>query len=584
MAKTSYAWQTRGLATANEILEAGGAEISTEAGVGSGKTYFASCIADILLTTGQVEQIIVVTINRRCQRQWWRQMKDLKIPLLRLAGNSGLSKGLPPDVKGYIATYAGMGAFPDLHAAFCGRAKTLVIFDEVHHLNEDESTSWGKAAQTAFGNSAVRLSLSGTYFSSNGAPIPFANMKPKDGSNAKFVYDPQIKYTYGESVADQICRRLVFKPFDGPIEYRREGDQNYKTATFADAIDDSDVGARLWAAIQPVGENCQPNNMLEEMLFRANRRLMDLRAAGHQRAGGLIACDDTNHARKIRQIIEKISGHKAVLVLNDEPGSDKALDSFANGFSPWLVAVRMVTEGVDIPRLRVGVYLARAIGEGGLTFIQFLGRQVRLFKGDEQIPGDPTGESYIFYPADERLVKIATEIEEEIEVAIRSRDDIGCFGPGPGPGPRGRYQAGAVEGEEQDNIVAGDSYTVGEIEVAELLRKKWSNLAEEQIIDMVRFVREARVDPGPQRPASAPPVDDEDDHESLRQKCAKLAKKVALAKNREFKDVHAAANRACGIRDVDTASAAQLKAKMAWLEEQMVVNFDPSEWFEIFGK
>ena len=160
--------------------------------------------------------------------------------------------------------------------------------------------------------------------------------------------------------------------------------------------------------------------MLAEMLFRAHRQLMDLRAAGHERAGGLIVCSEKFQARLVHDLIQRISGHKAVLVLEDEPGSDHAIDSFAHGFMPWMVAVKMVTEGVDIPRLRVGVYLANVVQP--LTFIQFLGRVVRHFKGDEVQRGDPAGEGYLFFPGDERLKEVAVAIEQEVQAAIDLRE------------------------------------------------------------------------------------------------------------------------------------------------------------------
>ena len=84
---------------------------------------------------------------------------NLGIELLRLNGNAGLSEGLPPDTMGYITTYAGMGKFPDLHATFCGSKPTLVIFDEVHHLNESDNTKWGKAAKGRFFQRHISLCL-----------------------------------------------------------------------------------------------------------------------------------------------------------------------------------------------------------------------------------------------------------------------------------------------------------------------------------------------------------------------------------------------------------------------------------------
>lgn len=592
MAKTLRAWQRQALTEATALFRNNETDMSVEAGVGSGKTYFACTAAGIGTAMERGDFIIVVTINRRCQRQWVRTAKECGIPLRRVSGNAGLAKGLPSDVKGYVCTYASMGTFPDLHASFCGGHRTIVIFDEVHHINEDGQTSWGPAAITAFGSAAFRLSLSGTYFSSNGARIPFARMKPMAGSNAQFEYDPHVRYSYGDSVADQHCRRIVFKPFDGPIEYKREGERNFKVATFADDIDQSDFGNRLWAACQVKGIDGQPNQMLNEMLWQANRRLDDLRAAGHTKAGGLIICNDTGHARQVRTAIEKISGKKAVLVLNDEEGSDEALDAYANGSSAWLVAVKMVTEGVDIPRLRIGIYLSNTTKP--LSFIQFLGRMVRHNKGDAStnppVPGDPRGEAYCYYPADERLVEIANQVEEEMRVAIDLRQKQTQPGGGAdeeADRERRAYQAGAVDGGEQDNVIAGDLYNTDEIEIADQLRTKWPHLAEEHLVDMVKFVREARAAQKAPPPPPPPPPGDEEDHDSLRKDCQALARKLALQSGKDFNVVHTEANRATGIIKAETATIEQLKDKRAWLEEQLTMVFDPidlsNKLHEAFG-
>ena len=413
-------WQSDAIEIATNILNNGEIDMSVAAGVGSGKTYFACGVSEIAKALGRAEQIIVVTINRRCQRQWFKKMKQLKIPLKLVKGNSDLEEGLPADVEGYITTYASMGSFHDLHAAFCGSKKTFVIFDEVHHLNDDEATKWGKAAKIAFDRAEFRLCLSGTFFSSNGAPIPFARMQPRAGANDIFEYNPHKSYSYGELVAEGICRRVCFKPFDGPIQYKREDDEQYRQSTFADQIEPKDVGLRIWAACQTKAVDGHPNGMLEDMLFRANRQLMDLRAVGHERAGGLIVCAEKLQARQVRDLIQRISGHKAVLVLNDEPGSDHAIDSFVHGFTPWMVAIRMVTEGVDIPRLRIGIYLSNVTQK--LTFIQFLGRMVRHFKGDVFNKGDPAGEGYLYFPGDERLKETAAVIEREVQEAIDLRE------------------------------------------------------------------------------------------------------------------------------------------------------------------
>ena len=187
-------------------------------------------------------------------------------------------------------------------------------------------------------------------------------------------------------------------------------------------------------------------------------------------------------------LIEKISGHKAVLVLDDEPGSDKAIDSYAHGFAPWMVAIRMVTEGVDIPRLRVGVYLSNVVQK--LTFVQFIGRMVRQLPRETKIKeGDPAGEGGMCISpvtsgcgisplrSSRKLLlpsicaKSSPAVREVAVAAMAAAIRLARFM--------------ALSG---DNIVAGEMFSSDEIEVAEKLRSRWANLAEEQIVDMVKFL------------------------------------------------------------------------------------------------
>jgi hypothetical protein len=280
----------------------------------------------------------------------------------------------------------------------------------------------------------------------------------------------------------------------------------------------------------------------------------------------LIVCNDQAHARKIKTMMEELIGQPVILVISDEPGSDKALDAFANGYAPWLVSVKMVTEGVDIPRLRVGVHLTNTVQM--LSFIQFLGRCVRLYTGDKikGVPADPLGEAYIFYPGDARLRAIATRIEEEIAAAIDLRDKKARTGGEQQPS-RGFYQVGDVDGAEQDNVIAGENFSADEIDVVDQVRLKWPEFAEAPILDVIRFLRDAK--PRDDQPRQTDDDDDDADHATLRKLCQKKVARLSNMTNADYNKIHAAANKAIGIFSVETATIAQLKAKLAWLQEQI---------------
>jgi superfamily II DNA or RNA helicase len=79
------------------------------------------------------------------------------------------------------------------------------------------------------------------------------------------------------------------------------------------------------------------------------------------------------------------------------------------------VSVLMVSEGVDIPRLRVGVYATAARTE--LFFRQVVGRFIR------RTPEPRRQMSYLYLPADRRLKALAVQIEEERNHALEVKPE-----------------------------------------------------------------------------------------------------------------------------------------------------------------
>jgi superfamily II DNA or RNA helicase len=98
--------------------------------------------------------------------------------------------------------------------------------------------------------------------------------------------------------------------------------------------------------------------------------------------------------------------------MSDEPGASRRIAEFASSDRRWLVSVLMVSEGVDIPRLRVGVYATAARTE--LFFRQVVGRFIRTTPG----PRRQVQMSYLLMPADSRLKALAHEIELERRHAL----------------------------------------------------------------------------------------------------------------------------------------------------------------------
>src|SRR5438309_4300718 len=159
----------------------------------------------------------------------------------------------------------------------------------------------------------------------------------------------------------------------------------------------SDVMAQAWrTALDPGGE------WIPQVLRAADQRLTTKRREMPD-AGGLVIASDQATARAYALLLRRISGEPPVVVLSDDPTSSRKIAEFRRGKERWLVAVRMVSEGVDVPRLAVGVYATSA--QTPLYFAQAIGRFVRARARGET--------ATIFLPSVPSLLSLAAELESE---------------------------------------------------------------------------------------------------------------------------------------------------------------------------
>jgi hypothetical protein len=130
-------------------------------------------------------------------------------------------------------------------------------------------------------------------------------------------------------------------------------------------------------------------------------------------AAGMVIASDHADARAYAGLLRRITGTRPVLVLSDDPAASRKIGAFAGSADRWIVAVRMVSEGVDIPRLAVGVY-ATSIGTA-LFFAQAVGRFVRARRRGET--------ASVFLPSIPALLEYAAELEAERDHVLRRHED-----------------------------------------------------------------------------------------------------------------------------------------------------------------
>lgn len=385
------AWQKEALAKFEARVHASFLAVATP---GAGKTTFALAAVRRALVARQAQRCVVVVPTQHLKLQWAAAAERFDIHLdPNWTANDG---ALPSDVHGIAVTYQQVAANPDALRRRVGHA--FVILDEVHHAAD--ARSWGDGVRRAFETAPVRLCLSGTPFRSDQSAIPFVRYV---GEEAEADYE----YGYGEALRDRrVVRPVYFPRINGRMEWTSPDGQTH-TAGFEDALTRDLAGQRLRTALAIEGE------WLPAVLAKAHRQVLHLRQ-DDPRAAGLVIAMDQAHAKGIAKILKERLGVRATLATSDDPGASRKIEAFAAGDDPWIVAVRMVSEGVDIPRLAVGVYATNTLTD--LFFRQAVGRLVR---SSDTVRSN---RAYMFIPDDPRLRLFASGIAEQRRHSLRKPD------------------------------------------------------------------------------------------------------------------------------------------------------------------
>jgi superfamily II DNA or RNA helicase len=368
-----------------------GGPFLVSAAPGAGKTRPALEFARSQLESGNAAAVVVACPTSPLTRQWARAAHELGLDLAPDCD----SPRPPSGFHGVSVTYARIAKAPRRWASTLPR-RTLVIADEAHHLGED--LTWGLGFSRAFQASERWLLLSGTPFRSDATPIPGVSY------DADGMAEPDISYSYADAVADGVCRPVCFVAYDGTLSWR-SGDDVIESS-FETVLSTREASRRYRTAI-----STELPDGLPRILGEADNRLRELREQGHRDAGGLVVAADSDHARRIAKLLRQATGRVPLVVLHAEPRAAAKLAAFTTSTDPWIVAVNMVSEGVDIPRLRVGVYATAA--KTPLIFRQIVGRFVRT------LPGRPVSPSWLYVPADSVLRDHAATIEQELRGSLR---------------------------------------------------------------------------------------------------------------------------------------------------------------------
>ncbi len=499
---------------------------------GAGKTTFALAALRTSLAK-RPGRVVVVAPTAHLKVQWASAAAGLGLHLD--PAWSPADGPMPPDMHGIVTSYQQVALSADAIRAQAAGAH--VVLDEVHHAGEDQA--WGDALRHAFATTHRRISLSGTPFRSDTRAIPFV----------RYVADeavPDFEYGYGDALRDgRVVRPVYFPRTGGEMEWSAP-DGVVHQATFDDPLANQLANQRLRTALSIEGD------WLPSVLREAVARLEIVRRQQPD-AGGLVIAMDQDHARGIAQLLRREIGAPATVVTSDDPDASEKIAAFAVGRDPWLVAVRMVSEGVDIPRLRVGVYATTVTTD--LFFRQAVGRFVRW------VPGVRDQRAWLFIPDDPRLRVRAAEIAEQRRHSLRRP-----VRPGEEDDPEEQRRAAAAElaaGEQLSLFAALSAVAVGDASAGEAwsepLPGDWDS-GEDPTIEL---------ELGPPPPLVAPPAGLPMDgatrraaKDRLRVANAEAAKDIARWSGLTYAAVNLELNRNSGIRRVTEATEAELVGRL----------------------
>lgn len=438
------AWQAEAFRRVMETIQRRTSNFLCVATPGSGKTKLGLVIAHDLLKKKLIDRVVVVTPSTNLTKQWAAEAAyftgiDLDPDF---SNHQGCETS---DFHGIAITYALLAQDKKgVHMQNTFNRRTLVILDEPHHMGD--SLAWGDAAQKAFENAVFRFLISGTPFRSDDAKIPFVTYDETNTSIADY------SYSYERAIKDNVCRPVYFTIHDGRMKWKVDTLEFNKT--FKDYVEKDQVAKRLRTALDHEG------NFVRDVFRGADEKLTELRRT-HPDAGGLIFAVTQAHAKQIAKVVDEITGEMPPVVISEDADGCSKIHMFKHSSMRWMVSVKMVSEGIDIPRLRVGVYFTNVKAE--LFFRQLVGRFVRVQKelGEQ--------EAYIFIPQDKDIVKLAETVQEEREHALddlkaaseNSSDSADLWGNQYTPALKGKFQPLASESVGSKTIAVAVEITSG---------------------------------------------------------------------------------------------------------------------------
>ena len=382
---------------------------------GAGKTICASVIAKRLIERGEIERVIVIAPRSEVVKQWGDEFKFVTgRHMTKVTGADGDVSDFGLDL---CATWAAIQSLQDAFQAVCQQSKTLIICDEHHHAAVE--AAWGSKANDAFHDAKFVLVLTGTPIRSDGKETVWFAFD--DEGRIDHPEGGTYNLGYGEAVELNYCRPITFHRHEGRFSVKLSSTE--EVAVSGTTVTEFDPSLKRVSGLQQAldyyrlvctpkylsdGTTPDTNSYQGTMLEWGISKLDDLRETVPQ-AGGLVIAPSIGVAEYMAELLEKLDGEKPMLVHSQMPNAEARISAFKNSNKRWIVSVAMISEGVDIKRLRLLVYLPNAKTE--LAFRQAMGRVVRILGPDDY------SRAYVVMPTLSTFEEYARRVEREMALA-----------------------------------------------------------------------------------------------------------------------------------------------------------------------
>ena len=408
---------------------------------GGGKSLLPVIAAQVLIGAGRCERICWAVPRDSLRLQAEEAFAD---PAWRIALRHDLSVRAAenaPDpcrgLAGYVTTYQGIAAAPDLHLAEFRRHRYLLVVDEVHHLPSpaandnaggdaaDDAAGWSAAIEPLLACATVRLRLAATRERADGRRI--LGLPYRRGPGGREEVDlaapglAVVGYSRARALAELAVLPVTFGALDGEASWlgpEENGDRPYHGPhrLRAAAPNEATRPAIFTALRTGFGVALLRRALLATRELRAARRVrLGIAPGGAGRGLGklLVVAPDQVQARRYLDMLRRwVPPHQAdtvALAVSEERVAHEMLAAFRLTPEPAvLVTVAMAYEGLDAPEVAVVAALTHVRSRPWLE--QMVARATRV---DPHAGPYEAQRAIVFHPDDPLFARFRWRMERE---------------------------------------------------------------------------------------------------------------------------------------------------------------------------